>query len=150
MIGAFRPNPLRELCAVLGLEDLSLDPRFADNVSRIQHGEVLKALLAEGFRHRTTAEWLRELEAIDFLCSPVYSLQDTLGDAQVLHNQMVIEFDHPQGRVRAIGSPVKLVDTPATVRIPPPRLGEHNDEILAELGYTAAQIQVLRADRVVL
>jgi formyl-CoA transferase len=150
MIGAFRPNPLRELCAVLGLEDLSLDPRFADNASRIQHGEALRALLAEGFRHRTTAEWLRELEAIDFLCSPVYSLEEALGDAQVLHNQMVIEFDHPQGRVRAIGSPVKLVDTPATVRIPPPRLGEHNDEILAELGYRPDQIQTLRANCVVL
>ena len=150
MIGAFRPNPLRELCAVLGLEDLSLDPRFGDNASRIQHGEALKALLAEGFRRRTTAEWLRELEAIDFLCSPVYSLEEALADPQVQHNQMVIEFDHPQGRVRAIGSPVKLVDTPATVRCPPPLLGEHNDQILIELGYTSDQILSLRSSRVVL
>jgi crotonobetainyl-CoA:carnitine CoA-transferase CaiB-like acyl-CoA transferase len=150
MIGAFRPNPLRELCAVLGLADLSLDPRFADNSSRIEHGEALKALLAEGFRHRTTAEWLRELEAIDFLCSPVYSLEEALGDPQVLHNEMVIEFDHPQGCIRAIGSPVKLVDTPATIRIPPPRLGEHDDEILAELGYTSHQIESLRSTCVVL
>jgi crotonobetainyl-CoA:carnitine CoA-transferase CaiB-like acyl-CoA transferase len=150
MIGAFRPNPLRELCAVLGLDDLSLDPRFEDNASRIEHGEALKALLADGFRKRTSAEWLRELEAIDFLCSPVYSLEDALSDPQVLHNEMVIEFDHPQGRIKAIGSPVKLVDTPATVRIPPPGLGEHNDEILAELGYSPDQIQSLRSDCVVL
>ena len=149
MIGAFRPNPLQELCAVLGLADLSLDPRFADNSARIEHGEALKALLAEGFRQRTTAEWLRELEAIDFLCSPVHSLEEALGDPQVLHNEMVIEFDHPQGRIRAIGSPVKLVDTPATVRIPPPRLGEHDDEILAELGYTRGEVDALRVEGVV-
>ncbi len=62
----------------------------------------------------------------------------------------MIHFDYPQGRVRAIGSPVKLVDTPATVRIPPPRLGEHNDEILPELGDTPDQIQTVRAICVVL
>jgi crotonobetainyl-CoA:carnitine CoA-transferase CaiB-like acyl-CoA transferase len=149
MIGAFRPNPLRDLCAVLGLEDLSLDARFADNVSRIQHGEALKAILAEAFRRRTTAESLRELEAIDFLCSPVHTLEDALGDPQVLNNQMVIEFDHPQGRIRGIGSPVKLVDTPAAVRLPPPLLGQHNDEILGELGYTCEEIQSLRSTSVI-
>ena len=150
MIGAFRPNPLQELCGVLGLDDLSQDPRFVDNASRIDHGEELKALLAEGFRKKTSAEWLRELEAIDFLCSPVSTLEEALDDPQVRHNQMVIEFDHPQGRVRAVGSPVKPVDTPATVRIPPPLLGEHNDEIVGELGYTAGQIDTLRTNCVVL
>jgi formyl-CoA transferase len=150
MIGAFRPNPLQELCAVLGLEDLSQDPRFADNVSRIQHGEELKSLLAEGFRQLTSAEALSKLEDIDFLCSPVYTLEQALEDPQVRHNQMVIEFDHPQGRVRAIGSPVKLTDTPASVRVPPPLLGEHNDAILAEVGYTPDDIASLRASCVVL
>ena len=62
---------------------------------------------------------------------------------------MVIEFDYRQGRVRAIGSPVKLVDTPATVRIPPPLLGEHKDQILAELNCTPDQILSLRSSGVV-
>jgi formyl-CoA transferase len=150
MIGAFRPNPLQELCTVLGLEDLSQDPRFADNAARIANGEALKARLADGFRKKTSAEWLRELEAIDFLCSPVYTLEEALDDPQVRHNQMVIEFDHPQGRVKAIGSPIKLVETPASVRMPPPGLGEHNDEILRELGYSTQEIETLRTSCVVL
>jgi CoA:oxalate CoA-transferase len=120
MIDAFRPNPLCELCAVLGLEDLPLDPRFADNASPIQHGEAVKVLPADGFRDRTTAQWLRELGPIDFLCCAVYSREDAFRDEQVRHNQMVIEFDHPQGRLRAIGSPVKLVDTPAHCAHPRP------------------------------
>ena len=145
MIGAFRPNPLRDLCAVLGIEDLSQDPRFSTTAQSIEHGPELKELLGAAFRKRTSAEWLEALEAVDFLCSPVYTIEEALEDPQVRHNGMVVEFDHPQGKVRAVGSPIKLVDTPATVRHHPPLLGEHNDEILAELGYPPEKIEDLRA-----
>ena len=144
VVGAFRPNPLADMCAVLGLEDLSQDPRFASDVACIENGEELKALLADGFRARTSAEWLRELEAVDVLCSPVHTLEQALDDPQVRHNGMVIEFEHPQGTVRAIGAPVKLGDTPASIRRPPPLLGEHNDEVLSELGYSPEQVGDLR------
>ncbi len=149
MIGAFRPNPLRDLCAVLGIEDLSQDPRFGTTAQLIEHGPELKEIIATAFREKTSAEWLRALEAIDFLCSPVYTIEEALQDPQVQHNQMVIEFDHPQGKVRAVGSPIKLVDTPATVRHHPPLLGEHNDEILGELGYAPEQIEDLRDSGVI-
>jgi len=112
-------------------------------------GSELKSLLAEAFRKRTSAEWLEALEAADILCSPVNSLQQALDDPQVRYNQMVIEFEHPQGTLRAIGSPVKLTDTPASVRRPPPLLGEHDDEILSELGFVAEQIAELRRARVI-
>jgi formyl-CoA transferase len=149
MIGAFRPNPLRDLCGVLGLEDLSQDPRFSTTQQSIEHGAELKEIIGAAFRTRTSAEWLQALEKIDFLCSPVYTIEEALQDPQVQHNQMVIEFDHPQGKIRAIGSPIKLVDTPATVRHYPPGLGEHNDEILGELGYSHEQIEDLRASGVI-
>lgn len=149
IIGAFRPNPLGDLCAVLGIEDLTKDPRFSEREALIENGNTLREILNEAFRKKTTAEWLKDLEAIDYLCSPVYTIEEALQDPQVLHNQMVIEFDHPQGKVKAVGSPVKLVDTPATVRHHPPLLGEHNDEILGELGYSGAQIADLRARGVI-
>ncbi len=149
VVGAFRPNPLADMCQVLGIEDLSQDARFATNEARIDNGEALKALLAEAFRKRTSAEWLEALEAADILCSPVNTLQQALDDPQVRHNQMIIEFQHPQGTVRAVGSAVKLSDTPASVRRPPPLLGEHDDEILAELGYAGDQLADLRRMRVI-
>jgi len=150
VVGAFRPNPLRDLCHVLEIEDLSEDPRFATDAARVEHGEALKCMLDEAFRRRTSAEWLAQLEAIDVLCSPINTLEEALQDPQVLHNGMVIEFEHPHGTVRAVGSPVKLSETPATVRHAPPLLGQHNDEILAQLGYSSQRIAELRHACVVL
>ena len=141
VVGAFRPNPLRDLCQVLEIEDLSEDPRFATDAARVEHGEALKRLLDEAFRRRTSAEWLAQLEAIDVLCSPINTLEEALQDPQVLHNGMVIEFEHPHGTVRA---------TPATVRHAPPLLGQHNDEILTQLGYSSQRIAELRQACVVL
>jgi len=149
IVGAFRANPLGDLCAVLGIEDLSVDPRFAETLASIEHGTELRARLGDAFRAATTAEWLRRLEVADFLCSPVLSLEAALSDPQVRHNGMIIEIEHPDGPVRVIGSPVKLTETPAAMRRPPPRLGEHGDEILAELGFSADETTALRARGVV-
>ena len=149
IVGAFRPNPLRDLCGVLGIEDLSLDPRFVRGEAAIEHAQELNALLRQSFKKKTTAEWLQALEAIDFLCTRVLSLEEALEDPQVRHNGMVIEFEHPQGKVRAVGTPIKLSDTPATVRHAPPLLGQHNDEILASLGYSEDGIAQLRSASVI-
>jgi formyl-CoA transferase len=151
IVGAFRPNPLRELCQVLEIEDLSAtDPRFGPGESdNIAHAAELNAILAENFKKKTTAEWLERLEAIDFLCTRVLSLEEALEDRQVQHNGMVIAMEHPQGTVKAIGPPIKLGQTPATVRYPPPLLGQHDDEILASLGYSRDEIDRLRTANVI-
>jgi formyl-CoA transferase len=147
IIGAFRPNPLRDLCQVFEIADLSsTDPRFgAGEADNFAHAAELEAILAENFKKRTTAEWLERLERIDFLCTRVLSLKEALDDPQVRHNNMVIEIDHPQGKIKVVGNPVKLGETPATVRHAPPLLGQHNDEILASLGYRTEEIDKLRS-----
>jgi crotonobetainyl-CoA:carnitine CoA-transferase CaiB-like acyl-CoA transferase len=151
IVGAFRPNPLRDLCGVFEIEDLSsTDPRFGPGESdNFAHAAELEAILAENFKKRTTAEWLERLEAIDFLCTRVLSLKEALDDPQVRHNGMVIEMDHPQGKIRVVGTPIKLGETPASVRYAPPLLGQHNDEILASLGYKGDEIAKLRSDSVI-
>ena len=151
LVGAFRENPLRDICEVLGLPDLSQDERFNtwEKVS-YEHADELEAMFAERLRTKTRDEWIKLLEEKDILCGPVYTHEEAFSDPQVLHNEMVIEFDHPRaGKVRTVGMPIKFSKTPGKVRIPPPLLGQHTDEVLAMVGYSNEQIQQLRDTKVV-
>jgi len=81
---------------------------------------------------------------VDILCAPVRSLEQALADEQTAVNRMVLEMQHPTaGRVRALDAPIRLSDTPAQVRRVPPRLGEHNAEVLAEHGYPSDAVAAL-------
>ncbi len=94
--------------------------------------------------------WLERLEAAEVPCGPINDLLTALSTDQVRARDMVVEVDHPRlGRLRQLGIPFKLAATPATIRTAPPLLGEHADEVLAELGYDAAEIDRLRSDGVI-
>ena len=132
IVGAFKPNPLADICTALGLEDLS--ERFPDLPSQREN----KPFLQESFRERiatnTRAHWLERLEAVDLLCAPVRSLGEALDDPQTRINGMLLEMDLPYyGRVTQMASPVHLSEVTPTIRYLPPKLGEHTAEILAEL-----------------
>ena len=91
---------------------------------------------------------IEALESVDILCAPVNDLPSALADPQVANNEMVVEMRHPDaGAIRTVGIPVKLEGTPGAVLRPPPRLGEHTREVLAELGFTAAEIEALVAGK---
>jgi crotonobetainyl-CoA:carnitine CoA-transferase CaiB-like acyl-CoA transferase len=78
-------------------------------------------------------------------CGPIYNLAEVFRDAQVLHNEMLVERPHPvHGAVKLIGIPIKLSETPGEIRRPPPILNEHGDEVLREAGYAPAEIARLR------
>lgn len=133
VVGAFKANPLRDICVALDIPDMSGDPRFATLQSQIEHKRVLQGIFRERYKTNTTAHWLARLEAQDLLCAPVRSLREALQDAQTHHNGMIIEGDDGDQTLRLVGSPIRMSAAPVGMRRPPPRLGEHTEEVLLEV-----------------
>lgn len=151
MVGAFKERPLRNISAALELaEDLSERPEFASLTDQIEHRADLQQIFRERFATRPTDYWIKRLEDEDILCAPVRTLAEALEDEQTRVNQMVVEMHHPTaGLVRVVDAPVHLSRTPAQVRRVPPRLGEHNVEVLADHGYSPQEVDALRQDGVI-
>ncbi len=135
MVGAFKQNPLRDICQALGIEDLSKEERFATLDVQKLHRPELQAIFRKHFATNTTAHWVAALEGVDILCAPVRSLAEALDDPQTAINGLLVEADvTPAGPVRVVGSPLTMSAAPFSVHHAPPTLGEHNGEILSELG----------------
>jgi formyl-CoA transferase len=139
MVGAFKANPLQDIGLALDLPDLHLDPRFATFALQVENKATLQAIFRGRFKTNTTAHWLGRLEQQDLLCAPVRTLSEALADEQTAINGMILEADGVVERVRVVGSPIHLQDAPVTLRTPPAHLGQHTDEVLAELGIRATE-----------
>jgi formyl-CoA transferase len=137
MVGAFKENPLRDISKALELdEDLSTRPGWDTLEGQFEHKPELQEIFRERFATSSTDHWVTRLEEQDILCAPVRSLAEALADEQTAVNEMVTEMDHPHtGRVKVLNSPIRLSATPNSTRRPAPMLGEHNEEVLRELGY---------------
>ena len=134
MVGAFKPNPLRDICEALEIEDLSQYPHYKDFDAQMARRPELQAIFRDNFAKNSTAHWIERLEGVDILCAPVRSLPEALKDEQTIINKMILEAgETPAGPIRLIGSPIDMYAAQVTVRISPPQLGQHNDEILASL-----------------
>ena len=134
-IGANNEKLWRKLCAVIDAPGLVADPRFVDNNHRMANRAELVAELEERFRTRTTDEWVAALLAEGVPAGPIRNYADVLlDDPHVKARQMIASFDHPvEGRTSVLASPLRLSGTPVRAAAPPPLLGQHNEEILAEL-----------------
>ncbi|MFJ6325277.1 MULTISPECIES: CaiB/BaiF CoA transferase family protein [unclassified Rhizobium] len=134
MVGAFKPNPLRDICEALEIEDLSQYPQYKDFDAQMARRPELQAIFRENFARNSTDHWIARLEGVDILCAPVRSLPEALKDEQTIINKMILEAgETAAGPIRLIGSPIDMSAAQVTVRISPPQLGQHNDEILASL-----------------
>jgi crotonobetainyl-CoA:carnitine CoA-transferase CaiB-like acyl-CoA transferase len=138
------------LCRALGLPALADDPRFATNGDRVANRRELIETLRERLAERTTAEWLTALDAAEVPAGPINDVAEAFASPWATDHGMTIDLDHPVlGPTRQVAPPFQLSLTPASVRTPPPLLGEQTDEILGELGYGAAEIDALRQAGVV-
>jgi crotonobetainyl-CoA:carnitine CoA-transferase CaiB-like acyl-CoA transferase len=140
----------RRFAEATGLAELADDPRYATNPDRVRHRDTLIPRITQALSTRGCAEWTEVLGQAGVPAGPVNTVPAALEDPQVIAREMVTEIEHPvAGSLKMLGSPIKLSAQPAAVRRPPPTLGQHTGEILAEAGFTPAQIAELRAAGVV-
>ncbi len=132
-------------CTAISRADLAADPRFKTNPDRVQNHDLLFPVLSDLFRTRMAAEWIDILDRAGVPAAPILDIDQVFSHPQVLARGMRTLVPHKNiASLEMAGSPVKLSDTPAQIRRGPPTLGEHTDEILAELGLTAADVKKLR------
>jgi crotonobetainyl-CoA:carnitine CoA-transferase CaiB-like acyl-CoA transferase len=151
LVVAVATDPLwRRFCQAAGREDLIDDPRFARNGNRIANRGELEPVLVEILAAHSADEWAAIMDRAGVPCSPINTIDKVLALPQVLQQKLVVDLpreDIPAFRMPGIA--IKLSETPGTARLPPPRLGEHTDAVLGELGYGAVEVTRLRAGGVV-
>jgi formyl-CoA transferase len=137
------------ICKVIGEEDWITNPHFATPEARLPHLKMIFARIEEWTKTKTKIEAMDILNQYDIPCGPILSMKELAEDASLRETGTIVEVDHPQrGAYLTVGNPIKMSDSPTTVTRSP-LLGEHTDEVLAQLGFAASDIERLRAAKAV-
>lgn len=151
-IAANKQEQFEAVCQVLGHPDWAQDPRFVDRHARLQHRDALRHLMEEAMEAKPADEWWLLLNEAGVPAGPVYSVPQALGHPQVEQRGMIATFKNAPGvgrDIRVVRTGFKLNGEPPSVDTPPPLLGQHSDEILAELDYSPSEIEALKAEKAV-
>jgi crotonobetainyl-CoA:carnitine CoA-transferase CaiB-like acyl-CoA transferase len=149
-IGGGTDRLFLRLCERLGHPEWASLPEFADNATRVRNREALAARIESITAGNTCRHWLTVFDEAGIPCGPINDYAQVLADPQVRARDMVLDVEHPRlGRLRTLGSPLKMSATPTDAARRAPMLGEHTDDVLREAGLSDAEIAALRRDRVV-
>ncbi len=142
VIAVQKNTMFEKLCNAIENPDLAKDERFTSNANRCDNQPALKEILTNAFREKTTAEWIDILVDAGVACGPVNTIKDVVNDPQIKSREMITEVTgHPKfDKLHYPSSPLKFSKTPCTIERPAPVLGQHTDEILEAIGYTAEEI----------
>ncbi len=144
-IGAANDRNFAKLTTVLGHPEWAADPRFTTNTLRVRNLKELAALIDGVTATAPRADWLARLDAAGIPCGPILNYEEALATPQAVAREMTTEVDHPiLGRLRTMGTPIKMSETPLDPHRRAPMLGEHTDDVLASAGYSGDEIEQLR------
>lgn len=144
-LGIIEPHFWERFCDAVGLPQLKSDQWPSGEAAAIQ-----RDILAQLFLTRTRDQWVEKLGSADIPFGPVLGIEEALSDDHASHREMLQYVDHPvEGRIPQLGFPIKLSETPCAIRLPPPLLGEHNDEILRGLDYAEDVIETMKTAKII-
>ncbi|MEO0565673.1 MAG: CoA transferase, partial [Chloroflexota bacterium] len=139
-------NPLGVLGELLEIDLADYDSEEA----AYAHRDKVRELVQARVKLQTAEHWLDLFATKDLWCAKVQDFDDLVNDPQVAHNDLIQEIEHPKaGKIKVIGMPVQFSETPGTIRLAPPIVGEHTDEVLAEIGYSTEDIATFHAEAIV-
>jgi formyl-CoA transferase len=141
----------QRLCRAIGAEALIERPEYATAAARSKNRDALNAEIETYLSGGTSAEWVERINAAEVPCGPIYAIDRIYSDPQVEHLRLVEDVETPDARgvLHLVGQPVTLERTPSRLAAPPPERGEHTDAVLAEFGFSPAEIAGLRKAKVI-
>ena len=144
IVGAANQSNWLRLVEAIGADHLRDDPRFVDNPARVSHLDELVAALSEIFRAQTKAHWMEILNEVGVPTGPINDVADLLENPQMFARDMIVEVEHRTlGKTKTLGLPIRFSEAPTKIARGAPVLGQHTDEILAELGYSVDERSAL-------
>ncbi|OLC74488.1 MAG: CoA transferase [Acidobacteria bacterium 13_1_40CM_4_65_8] len=144
-LGTANDRLFRRFCDLLEHPEWATDPQFADNQTRLENQAELAAQIEAVTGQQPRAHWIALFDANEIPCGPINNYEQVFADPHIAAREMAVDVEHPTlGRMRALGSAIKMSDTPTNPRRRAPMLGEHTEAVLEEYGFSAEEIAALR------